>query len=171
MRIYLIGFMGTGKTTLGEKVAASFSVPFFDTDQLIAEQFGLSINELFQVHGEDNFRVIEAKTIRSTDQYEKAIIATGGGLPVYHNNMDWLLDHGITIYLEWPDDILVASLVQHRSIRPLLADLSVEEATQKALTLLEERREVYLRSSITVHLEGNMDTDFKILEKACRYIW
>jgi shikimate kinase len=171
MRIYLIGFMGTGKTTLGENVARSLNVPFFDTDQMIEEQIGMAVTEIFSSRGEDSFREIEARVIRSTDIYDKAIIATGGGLPVYYHNMDWLLDHGITMYLQWPEDILVASLVQHRSIRPLLADLTVEEATSKALALLEERRPVYERSSMTVTLTGNIETDIKILEKACKYIF
>ena len=171
MRIYLIGFMGTGKTTLGERVAANLHVPFYDTDQMIEEQEGMSVSEIFSQYGEDKFREIEARIVRSTDNLDKALIATGGGLPLYHLNMDWLNEHGITIYLHWPEDILVTSLVQHRSIRPLLAELTVEEATQKALDLLKERREVYERSSMTVHLEGNIESDSKLLEKACRYIW
>lgn len=171
MRIYLIGFMGTGKTTLGAKVAGMVNVPFIDTDHMIELQEGISISQLFASRGEDEFRHIEASVLRSTSSYDKALIATGGGLPVYHNNMDWLLDHGITMYLNWPEDILVANLMQHRSIRPLLSELTVEAATKKAISLLEERRPVYERSSMTLEMKGDVEVDNQTLEKACSYIW
>jgi|SRR5688572_15640838 len=171
VRIYLIGFMGTGKTTLGHHVATKLDVPFVDTDQMIESKTGLPITAFFEDKGEDAFRKIEAEVLRETSLLDKSIIATGGGLPVYHHNMDWLNEHGITMYLEWPEDILLASLVHHRSVRPLISKLSHDEALQKAKTLLHERKPVYEMASMTLQLEGNFEKDAMLLEKACKYIW
>ena len=171
MRIYLIGFMGAGKSTLGAHVALQLDAPFVDTDLLIEEQTGLSIPEIFAIKGEDKFRQFEASAIRSTTKWTKALIACGGGAPVYHRNMDWLSDHGITMYLQLPEDILLASLVQHRSMRPLLADLPEEQAIQKSMDLLKERRPVYEKASMTIELSGDFDHDAQLLKKACTYIW
>jgi len=163
--------MGTGKSTLGSQVASALNVPFVDTDREIELQAGRTINEIFSSKGEDEFRILEAQVLRNTKQYGKALIATGGGLPIYHNNMKWLTEHGITMYLHWPEDILLASLVHHRSIRPLLSELSEKAAMQKAMQLLVERRPVYEQASMTLEMRGEMEDDVKLLEKACKYIW
>lgn len=171
MRIYLIGFMGAGKSTLGAHVALRLDTPFVDTDHLIEEQTGLTVPEIFAIKGEDQFRHDEATAIRQTLKWTKAIIACGGGAPVYHRNMDWLSEHGITMYLQLPEDILLASLVQHRSMRPLLSGLSEEEAVQKAIDLLKERRPVYEKAAMTIEMTGEFEQDALLLEKACKYIW
>jgi len=171
MRIYLIGFMGAGKTTLGSQAATNLQVPFYDTDQMIEDASGLTIAKFFTEKGEDEFRKAEAKALRETIQFEKAIIATGGGLPIYHHNMEWLNEHGITMYLQWPEDLLLASLIHHMELRPMLANLSVEEAIQKSINLLNERTPVYEQSSMTIQMSGDIDNDLKLLEKACKYIW
>jgi len=163
--------MGSGKTTLGSLAASSLNVTFLDTDQMVEEMAGKSINDIFRSDGEQAFREMEAKIIRSTSEYEKALIATGGGLPVYHNNMQWLTEHGITMYLQWPDDILIASLVHHRAIRPLLSELTPDEATKKAMDLLAERKNIYEQSSMTLDMTGEGEVDWELLERACKYIW
>ena len=163
--------MGTGKTSLGAHAASHLNVPFLDTDQLIEEKTGMSVSAVFSEKGEDEFRILEAEALRQTDSFDKAIISTGGGLPVYHNNMQWLLEHGITIYLQWPEDILLASLIQHRSIRPLLSDLTESQAILRAMTLLKERKPVYEQASMTLDLEGEFEKDAKLLVRACKYIW
>jgi shikimate kinase len=171
MRIYLIGFMGTGKSTLGYQVASALGVPFFDTDQMIEEKTGMPITSIFSEMGEDEFRKLEAEIVRSTSGVDKALIATGGGLPVYHHNMEWLNENGITMYLEWPEEILLASLVHHRSVRPLLSSLSYDDALQRAMYLLEERKPVYEKAAMTIQMEGDIENDLKVLTRACKYIW
>lgn len=163
--------MGTGKSTMGAGVASQLNVPFLDTDLMIEDQTGMTINQIFSSKGENEFRQLEARLIRDTIRYEKALIATGGGLPIYNNNMQWLTEHGITMYLHWPEDILLASLVHQRSIRPLLSKLSEEEAMHKAMQLLEERKPIYEQASMTLEMNGELDNDVKLLEKACKYIW
>jgi shikimate kinase len=163
--------MGAGKTTLGRQVADTLVVPFVDTDENIVTASQRSVQQVFDEDGEASFRELEARVLRSTSQMEKALIATGGGLPVYHNNMEWLLEHGVTMYLEWPEEVLLASVVQHRSIRPLLSSLSIEEAIRKAKDLLDERSAVYQRAAMTLRLCGEEEKDLQTVLKACRYIW
>lgn len=171
MRIYLIGFMGSGKTTLGSRAATSLGVLFRDTDQIIEEKTGKSISELFDEKGEDEFRLMEAQVLRETKHLEKALIATGGGLPLFHRNMEWLLENGITIYLQWPEEILLASLMHHRLLRPLISGLNEEDAVEKAMQLLKARIPVYKSSAITLEMTGDAVQDTGLLEKACKYIW
>ena len=111
MRIYLVGFMGSGKSSLGQRVAANLEVPFFDTDSVIEAQAGMTIPEIFETFGELYFRQVESDILRQTTFYTKSLNATGGGLPCFEDNMAWMNVHGVTIYLQWPDHILREHLV------------------------------------------------------------
>ncbi len=126
---------------------------------------------MFDQQGEQEFRKFEAVVLRNTIEYEKALIATGGGLPVYHRNMEWLMEHGITMYLHWPDDVLIANVLENRSGRPLLSELSEIEARIKLQKLLLERKPVYEQSAMTLEMVGDLEKDVKLLERACKYIW
>ena len=171
MRIYLIGFMGSGKSKLGQRIATAFQVSCFDTDRVIETQAGMTIPEIFETRGEDFFRHLEADVLRQTAFYEKSIIATGGGLPCYGDNMSWMKDKGITMYLDWPEDIIINQLMKERSSRPLLAHLADSDVKAKVKELLSIRRPYYEQAAITLEMQGNEETDFKLLEKACTYIW
>jgi len=171
MRIYLIGFMGTGKSTLGQQVADSLNVPFFDTDLVIESQSGMTISGIFATQDEKVFRELEADVLRQTTIYDKALIATGGGLPCHHDNMQWMNGHGITMYLSWPDEILKLHLLKQKTSRPLLVDLSAKEAEEKIAFLFSERRPFYEMSAMTLEMMGKIETDKLTLEKACKYIW
>jgi shikimate kinase len=168
MRIYLIGFMASGKSTLGQRVAARTDVPLLDTDQVIESQAGMSVAEIFATYGEDYFRLLERDVLMQTEFYPKSLNATGGGLPAFADNMDWMLDRGITIYLQWPDDVLLDHVLASSAGRPLLAKGMTKAGV---LELLERRRPVYERAAITLELEGNLEADAEKLEQACRYIW
>lgn len=171
MRIYLIGFMGSGKSTLGQRVAATLDVPFFDTDRVVESQAGMSIPELFEAYGEPYFRNLEADILRQTTFYPKSLNATGGGLPCYEDNMAWMNKHGITVYLQWPDEILRNHVFQERKSRPLLSSLSDPDARHRISELLSMRKPKYEESAITLELSGIEDDDYQLLEKACKYIW
>ncbi|MGB3081059.1 MAG: shikimate kinase [Saprospiraceae bacterium] len=171
MRIYLIGFMGTGKSTLGQYVADKWRVPFIDTDIVIESQTGMSIDGIFETRGEKEFRELEADVIRQTTIYEKALIATGGGLPCYFENMQWMNDHGITMHLSWKKEILMSNLIPQTSSRPLLKDLNIQEAEMKIEMMLEERMPYYEMSAITIEMSGDIENDILLLDKACKYIW
>lgn len=171
MRIYLVGFMGSGKSTLGQRVALSMQVPYLDTDNIAEAQSGMSVAEILESLGEPYFRHLEADILRQTTIYPKSITATGGGLPCFEDNMSWMNQYGITVYLQWPDELLAKHLAKIRASRPLLSSLTDTEARQKISELLETRKPVYEKAAITVELKGDLESDFAILEKACRYIW
>ncbi len=171
MRIYLVGFMGTGKSTLGQRVAATVNAPFFDTDSVVEAQTGMTISEIFDSYGEQYFRLLEADILRQTTFYPKSINSTGGGLPCFEDNMAWMKVHGITVYLQWPDDILAIHLLKIKKSRPLLSLLSDVDVELKISDLLTIRKPIYEQSAITLEMNGNEEEDYLLLEKACRYIW
>lgn len=168
MRIYLLGFMASGKTTLGRQVSAFLEVPFFDTDQVIETQAGRSVQEIFSLHGESHFRQLEQDVLHQTAGFSKVLVATGGGLPLYGDNMDWMLAHGVTIYLEWPVDRLLEHVRTAVRGRPILEHLQTAEEIN---VLLQDRRPVYARAAMTLELEGELQSDLWRLEQACHYIW
>ncbi len=170
MRIYLIGFMGSGKTTLGKGAAHALHVPFMDTDAEVVRMAGRTVPEIFREQGEPYFRQLEHQVIRATLSIPKGIIATGGGLPCHDQNMDWMLLNGICIYLEWPFEVLIANLLKDSSNRPLLGDQ--EDMKQKhAEQLFKRRQTCYEQAAMTIQMTGDQSKDQQALIKCCSYIW
>jgi len=95
--IFLIGFMGCGKTTLGRKLASRLGYMFMDLDHVLEAQVGMTIAEYFSKNGEDAFRKLESEVLKQTRYPENAVISTGGGLPCYFDNMQWMNAHGKTL--------------------------------------------------------------------------
>lgn len=146
--VVLIGFMGAGKSTVGKELANSLQLPFVDSDQLIEEQEGKSIRELFETIGEDAFRSLEAQVIRSLNVHDPMVIAVGGGLPVYHNNMEFLNGNGLTIYLHHEPELLVERLVADRFHRPLVSHLSKDDLVKFVKQSIQERDAFYKKAKI-----------------------
>lgn len=147
--IYLIGYMGCGKTTIGRLLAESLSWDFVDTDASIAAAEQRSIAQIFDEAGEAYFRQAEADLIRQPAMQQSTIIATGGGLPCHHDNMTYLLQHGTVVYLKVGIDKLCQRLSADQS-RPLLPagqDTSLRKHIQQHLG---QRRPTYRRAHITV---------------------
>ena len=171
MRIYLVGFMGSGKSTLGTKAAAFFHVPVIDTDQEIESAAGKSIRDIFSSDGENHFREIEQEILHQTTKFNKAVIATGGGLPCFYNNMKWINKNGISIYLQWPIELLKQNVLAQRDKRPLLSSFSDVDAEEKIDQLLTMRLPYYEQAAITIEMTGDQEVDEAVLIKACKYIW
>ncbi|MBS1595234.1 MAG: shikimate kinase [Bacteroidetes bacterium] len=143
MTVFLIGFMGAGKTTLGKKLAPKLQCTFIDVDHLLEQQEGMSIKDVIAAHGEPYFRQRESETLRSIDLDNK-IISTGGGTPCFHDNMAWMNAHGITLYLNVSEKAIYSRLkTVDREQRPLLRGLDDEQLRIFIKEKLNERRLFY----------------------------
>jgi shikimate kinase len=148
-RIFLVGFMGCGKTTLGKKVAQKTGYSFIDLDELITQQIGMSITQYFDTFGETAFRKIERETLHSLTEVNDVIIATGGGTPCHLDNMDWMNKEGKTIYLKLSPKALLSRLSQTEiETRPLLKGKSNAELLEFITSKLEERSPFYSQAKI-----------------------
>jgi shikimate kinase len=146
-RIFLIGFMGSGKSTLGAQLASRIDYRFIDMDQLIEETAEMSIPEIFKEHGEEVFRKWEHDILLELCHREKLVISTGGGAPCHSRMMDLMNDHGSTIYLKLSPEVLLSRLIHSKTERPLIKGKSKPELLQFIQTLLKEREEFYLRAT------------------------
>ncbi len=119
--------MGAGKSHTGRLLAQKIDVPFLDMDEQIELQEGKSISTIFDTIGEDGFRQLEHKYLESLSTIESAVIATGGGTPCFHDNMDLMQSQGKTIYLRTHPNLLVQRLSKEQSKRPIIANLSPKD--------------------------------------------
>ena len=146
--IFLVGFMGSGKTTWGKKIAQSLGVPFVDLDHEIVAHIGMSIPDYFQLHGEESFRELERDFLKKQEN-RIAVISTGGGTPCYFDNMDWINAHGVSLYLYHTPKSLWSRLSKSDvNKRPVLKGLTGEELLTFIETKLEERAPYYDRAAI-----------------------
>jgi shikimate kinase len=134
MNIYLIGFMGCGKTTLGKKIAKKTNNLFLDMDAEIEKNTQLSIADIFLQHGESYFRELENKLL-TTIEAKNYIVSTGGGVPCFLNNMEIMKASGLTVFINLPPKTLVSRLLNEKDKRPLIQNT----APENLLTEIEER--------------------------------
>ncbi len=164
MRIFLIGFMGAGKSYWGRELARHFQAPFFDLDELIESREGLSIADIFAQKGEAYFRETETNTLQYIiDHYPDVLVATGGGTPCFHNNMQLMNAHGKTIWLNPGTDILTERLLSEKQHRPLISDIDNDALGTFIEKKLEERRVFYQKAHI--HLNNNSDLTVDVILK------
>ena len=147
--IFLLGLPGSGKSTLGLELAQKLQRTFIDTDLLIEEQQQLSISQIFEEYGESAFRQLESQLLDKLPQ-EASIIATGGGLPCFNDNMSTINAIGTSIYLEVPEEVLVNRLIDQTAARPLLQNQTEAELMQTLRRHLEKRKPYYRRATLVV---------------------
>ena len=123
-RIFLIGYMGSGKTTLGRAYAHSCGLGFIDLDWYVEERMHKTISELFAERGETGFRETERNMLHEVGEFEDVVIACGGGTPCFFDNMDYMNSRGETLFLDTPVEVLVERLRRGRESRPLLAGIA-----------------------------------------------
>lgn len=146
--IYLTGFMGSGKSYAGIRLAERLGLPFTDLDAEIERTAGKTINDVFAQDGESTFRKLEAKTLRATAQAPVGVVATGGGAPCFHDGMAWMNEHGTTVFLDPPLNVLLARLEEGRAHRPLLQTGAALETF--VVEKLAVRRPVYEQAQIQI---------------------
>jgi shikimate kinase len=151
MRIYLVGFMGSGKSHWGRLLSAKLTLPFFDLDQQITEDENKSVVEIFAEKGEEYFRMMEKETLYIlTESHESFVMACGGGTPCYFNNIDYMNQNGTTVWLNTRLDVLFNRLLKEKAHRPLLKDLSDAQLKQFILKKFSERRIYYEQADLVV---------------------
>lgn len=121
--IFLIGYMGSGKTTLGRALGRRLGLQFIDLDLYIESRYMRTISQLFAERGEDKFRSIEREMLHEVAEMEDVVVACGGGTPCYYDNIDYMNRCGTTVFLSASEDRLFARLSINRNKRPLIKDL------------------------------------------------
>jgi shikimate kinase len=159
-RVFLIGYMGTGKSRLGKQLAEALNLPFMDSDAQIEQKEGKNITEIFRTKGEAYFREKEVEFVRDLAEKDAFVCATGGGLPCFHNLIQELNKIGTTIYLKNSTETLVKRLLKETDKRPILAELAYEELTEFIDKAVEERESVYTMAHFS--LNENEQTTEKI---------
>lgn len=149
-RIFLIGFMGSGKTTLGRKLAKKLGYKFVDMDDLIVQTSGMTIPGIFAEHGEALFRKWESDVLMEVIRQEQIVVATGGGAPCFNNNIDVMNENGLTIYLQLSPEAIMDRLQHSKTERPLVKGKSDEELIKYIKDLLETRDPHYLKSRLII---------------------
>ncbi|HYE54801.1 MAG TPA: shikimate kinase [Chitinophagaceae bacterium] len=160
MRIYLIGFMGAGKTHWGRLLSSKLTLPFFDLDKQIMEDENRTIPQIFEEKGEEYFRMVEKETLYIlTESHESFVMACGGGTPCYFNNIDYMNQNGTTVWLNTRMDVLHNRLIQEKQTRPLLKNLSDGQLKQFILKKFGERRIYYEQADLVVEeSEASVDS-------------
>ena len=143
MRIYLIGYMGSGKSHLGWKLANHLGVQFVDMDNYIEERNCKTIPQIFAEEGEAEFRKIERKALEELSEFTDLVTATGGGAPCFFDNIDLMNETGKTIYLNIDPEILANRLLKSKTERPLIKGKSREELVEFIDETLKKRNQFY----------------------------
>lgn len=151
--IFIIGYMGAGKSTGGKRLAKAMGLPFLDLDAEVVAASGQSIPDLFGSLGENGFRALESERLRALTGGQAKVISTGGGTPCHGDNMDFMLESGTVVHFALGLDALVQRLGKNRSERPMLAAVPMEQLAQTVALHLSERRPFYDRAHITVDVD------------------
>lgn len=147
-RIYLVGFMGCGKTRIGLLLADAMGRGFLDIDRMIEEEAGCTVRQIFEQRGEVEFRRLETECLRRSGSYHRVVVATGGGVMASEANRRTLEELGSTVWLDVPFDVIVGRMSVHGlAKRPLLDD------PEKARNLYAERLDAYRQADLHVKVE------------------
>ncbi len=150
-RIFLIGFMGSGKSTFGKKLAKELSLPFIDLDKEIEIKAKCSITDIFKYLGEDTFRKMESDCLHELSNRDEFVMATGGGAPCYFNNIEHINKKGTSIYIELDPQSIFNRLSNAKNIRPTIKDKKDEELMSFIKEKLAERETVYKQAKLTIN--------------------
>lgn len=152
MHVYLTGFMGAGKTTVGPLLAELLGCSFIELDEVIETRAGASIPEIFGELGEAAFRSLESEALRSLEKNEPAVVATGGGAVLRAENRDRMRRRGLIVFLDPPFELLENRLAASPSAaRPLLLD------RERTRTLYEQRLPSYRDADLQIEIGSNLE--------------
>lgn len=159
----MIGYMGAGKTTLGKSLARHLGLEFIDLDWYIENRFHQSVSQLFATRGEEGFRKIEQNMLHEVAEFEDVIISAGGGTPCFFDNMEYMNQQGLTVYLKATPEILRTHLRMGKQKRPLIAQKNDEELDIFIRESLDKRESYYNQARLIFDI-GLLDNGMRIQE-------
>ena len=158
-RVILIGYMGSGKTTVGKALSKETGMMFYDLDWYIESRMHKTVSQIFAEKGEEGFRKIEYNMLHEVAEFEDVIISCGGGTPCFFDNMDYLNQQGEVVYLKASPETLYKHLLMAKIERPLLKDKSPEELIAYITEHLKERAPFYEKAHYTLDVNVLDNTD------------
>jgi len=165
MKIFLIGFMGSGKTHWGKLWAEKSGLQFFDLDELIEQKEGKTVSAIFEQNGEACFRQQETDVLKTFSPQQHGIIACGGGTACYNNNMQWMNENGTTVYLAATANEIVKRVITEQEKRPLIKDFSPADLLTFIENKLKEREPFYNKAKLILPVAAiTTDTIITILK-------
>lgn len=150
MKLFIIGMPGSGKSYFGRKLSKTLHLKFVDLDEAIEKESGKKIKEIISKDGEDTFRQIEKDVLRSFDQTNQILISCGGGTPIYHDNIKWMKNQGVILWLNTNLDKISERISKNLTRRPMFLGLNQQEIELKIKELYEKRRKIYQQADIIV---------------------
>ena len=153
VRIIIVGYMGSGKTTVGKALAKDLGIPFYDLDWYIESRMRKTVAQIFAERGEEGFRKIEHNMLHEVAEFENVIISCGGGTPCFFDNMDYMNGQGETVYLQASPDVLYNHLKMGKTERPLLKNKTPEEMQVFIAEQLEKREPYYSKAKHTLNVD------------------
>ena len=158
MRLYLIGYMGCGKSTVGRKIARFAHLDFVDTDSRIEQREGASVADIITYQGEDYFRAVEHSVLVDTASEDDVVVSTGGGLPIWGDNMAQIKSLGLSVYLRRsPQNIMSRLSPYGRAKRPKFRGLNDEQLLAFMTTHMAEREPVYSQADVVIDCDAMSD--------------
>jgi len=166
-RIYFVGYMGAGKTTISRKIAQMLHWDWCDTDQMFEAKYKISIQDFFNRYDETLFRKLESPLLKETKFFKKTVVATGGGLPCFYDNMEWMNQNGLTVYLRISPESVVNRLESSKKKRPVLQNKNSEELLDFVSKHMRKRNIYYTQAHQMVKAES---CDLKALHQLLQTI-
>ena len=160
-RIIIIGYMGSGKTTVGHALSQELGLPFYDLDWCIETRMHRTVKQIFDEKGEEGFRKIEHNLLHEVAEFEDVIISCGGGTPCFFDNIDYINRQGETVYLKCTTDVLYKHLKMGKTVRPLLLNKTPDEVKTFIEAQLKQREPFYAKAKHIVDV-SLMDNKEKI---------
>lgn len=157
-RIYIIGYMCSGKSSISRRLANKLGYQAFDTDDMFEEKYHISVQDFFDKYGEEYFRKFESDILKKTGKFHNVVISTGGGTPCFFDNMQWMNENGATVFVKISPMTAYHRLQSARRKRPLIQGKNEEELCQYVENHYNSRLQYYEQATITVKGESvNID--------------
>jgi len=160
MRVFLIGFMGSGKTHWGMALATQLKIPFFDLDEIVGAKENKTVTEIFYASGEEYFRMKEKEILEALiEDHESMVLSCGGGTPCFFNNIDKMKKQGIVVWLNTHVEIILQRLLKEKVKRPLLKNIADQDMKHYIVRKLNERKMYYEQADVILDNEDSISTN------------